>query len=259
MNKKIKKTALITGASKGIGYELSRLFAQDGYNLVLISRSRERLEKISGELEEKYNIFAKIIVKDLSKPTASREIFDETYAEGIKIDILVNSAGFGSYGYFIEQDIQNELRMIQVNITSLTQLTYFYANEMKKNRGGKILNISSAAAFVPGPMMAVYYASKAYVLHFSEALANEFKKDNIIVTTFCPGTTKSDFHQNAGVEINRWRKLIMMNTEDVAKAGYKALKEEKRIVIPGIRNKILTFGGKIIPKGIASNIKKAIK
>jgi len=159
-----KQTALITGASGGIGYELAKLFAQDGYNLVLVARSGQKLTQIADDFKQKYGIAAKVIAKDLSIPTSPEEIFTELQQESIKIDVLVNNAGFASYGLFHEIDMNSELQMMQVNVVCLTHLTKLFLKDMVKQGSGKILNLASTAAFQPGPLMAVYYATKAYVL-----------------------------------------------------------------------------------------------
>ncbi len=257
MAKNEKKTALITGASTGIGYELCKLFAQDKYNLVIIARDLEKLKEVAGELEEKYNIFAKVIVKDLSVPNSPQEIFDEIISEDIHVDVLVNNAGFAEYGSFLETSIEKELNMIQVNISSLTHLCKLFSRKMSQNGGGRILNVASTAAFQPGPLMAVYYATKSYVLNFSEALANELKDKKINVTTLCPGPTETNFQERANLENSRLmksKKIKVMNAATVAKEGYDSLKEGKNIVIPGTTNKILAFGAKLLPKTFAAKL-----
>jgi short-subunit dehydrogenase len=255
MRETLKKTALITGASSGLGNEFCRLFAQDNYNLVLVARNKSGLEKLANELEEKYKIFVKIIVKDLSEDSAAEEIFNETQADKLFINILVNNAGFGQYGNFLETELAHEIKMIQVNIITLTKLTKLYSREMGNNGGGKILNVASTAAFLPGPFMAVYYATKAYVLNFSEALAKELSDSGITVTTFCPGTTKTNFHKNADIEINGTiKEKIIMEAEDAARQGYDGLKGGKSLVIPGVRNKLLTFGIKLVPRKFSMSI-----
>ena len=255
-----KKICLITGASGGIGYEFARLFAQDSYNLILIARNEEKLCKIASELEEKYNIYVRVMPKDLSIPSVPDEIFQETEREGLKINTLINNAGFGTNGFFLETDLQKQLEMIQVNISSLTHLTYLYAKKMASDAGGKIINVASTAAFQPGPLMAVYYASKAYVLSFSEALSNEFNKDNISVTALCPGPTGSDFFKQAemsGVEVTRVSNI--MSAEEAAKEGYNAMKEKRSVVIPGLQNKVAAFGTRFLPRFLTARIVRKIQ
>ncbi len=180
------KTALITGSANGIGYELASTFAENGYNLVLVDKDEEKLTLIAEEFPQKFGISVKTLVKDLSISTSPTEIFTELQQAGIKIDILVNNAGFGTYGVFSETDLTTELKMLQVNIVCLTHLTKLFLKDMITQGNGKILNVASVAAFQPGPLMAVYFATKAYVLSFSEAIANELEGTGVTVTTLCP-------------------------------------------------------------------------
>ncbi len=244
-----KKTALITGASSGIGYELAKLFARDGYNLVLVARSEKKLIQIAKEFTDKSDIKIKIITKDLSIPTTPEEIFTNLQQSGIKVDMLVNNAGFGTYGFFHETDLNAELEMLQVNMVSLTHLTKLFLKDMVKQGYGKILNVSSGAAFLPGPLMAVYYATKAYVLSFSEAISNELEGTGVTVTVLCPGATASGFQQRAAMEES---KLIsgqkIMDAETVAKIGYDGLMSNKTVVIPGLKNKLLAEAIRFIPR-----------
>lgn len=255
-----KKYALVTGASTGIGNEISRLLAQDGYNLVLTARSAEKLNELKVELEEKYNIYAKVIVKDLSSSNASLEIYNEIASENISISVLINNAGFAVYGKFIENELQTELDMIQVNILALTTLTKLFANEMALKGGGKILNVASTAAFQPGPLMAIYYATKSYVLHFTEALANELKEQNIIISALCPGATKTEFQERANLNESRlFNNPLVMSAEEVAKIGYDGLKEGKTVIIPGKMNKLLAFGTRLTPRKITAILARKIQ
>jgi len=189
--KKLNYT-LITGASRGIGWELACRFAENGHNLILTARNREKLEELSGRLIEKHNIDAVCFRSDFSNRESIKTLF-EKIKTNYEVDILVNNAGVGLTGYFHEADIDQVLSMIQLNISSLTELTHLCANEMIKRGTGKIVNVASMGAFFPGPMMAVYYATKAYILSFSLALANELKDKGITVTTVCPGATSTDF------------------------------------------------------------------
>ena len=198
MENQTKETALITGATKGIGYELTKLFARDSYNLVLIARDAKKLNEIKTDLNNEYNVDILIIVKDLSKPNAALEIFNETVEKQIVINVLVNNAGIGDFGKFQKQNFLKINEILQINIVSLTELTRLFMSNMLKKKEGKILNISSMAAFQPGPYMAVYYASKAYVQSFSEAITSELKGTGVSVTTLCPGPTKSGFQKEVG-------------------------------------------------------------
>ncbi len=253
-----KQTALITGASGGIGYELAKLFADDGYNLVLVDKKGEKLTEIAEQFQQKYGITVKIIAKDLSIPMSAEEIFTMLQKESIKVDFLVNNAGFGSFGFFHETDLTTELQMLQVHVVCLTHLTKLFLKDMVKQGYGKILNVASTAAFQPGPLMAVYFATKAYVLSFSEAIANELEGTGVTVTTLCPGPTASGFQYTAGMEkaksASSWR---VMDSETVAKIGYRGLMANQTLVIPGLRNKILATSAKFAGrKQVAKIVRK---
>ncbi|MEJ5304647.1 MAG: SDR family oxidoreductase [Ignavibacteria bacterium] len=251
------KTALITGASFGIGYELSKIFANEKYNLVLVARNRERLNEIESELKRENNIRIKTLVKDLSNPEAPKEIFDELVYDKIEIDVLVNNAGFGLLGPFAELDLKDQLDMIQVNITSLVHLTGLILPSMIKRGSGKILNVASTAAFQPGPNMAVYYATKAFVLSFSKALYKELKDKGITVTALCPGPTKTEFQKRARMEninLERSKLIPYMSAERVARVGYKGLMKGKKVVIPGFMNKVGTKIVRFAPESFILSI-----
>lgn len=246
------KTALITGATSGLGYEFVKLFAKDGYHLILIARNKQKLEQIKQSFQN-----VTIIVKDLSTPNAGKEVFEEVDNQGMTIDVLVNNAGFGLLGYFDELDIQRQAAMIQLNVVSLTELTYYFLTKMKQKNQGKILNIASTAAFQPGPLMAVYYATKTYVLSFSEALVEELSDSAVTVTTLCPGPTKTNFAAVANVEGTKMFSQPM-NSEIVAKQGYNALMSGKRVVIPGGLNKMGAYAAKLLPRSLAAKVAKSI-
>lgn len=249
------QTALITGASSGIGYEFAKLFARDGYNLVLVARSQQKLIQVADELTEKFGISVKILAKDLAIPTSPEEIFTEVQQESIKIQVLVNNAGFATYGLFSETDLAAELQMMQVNMVSLTHLTKLFLNEMLKQKEGKILNIASTAAFQPGPLMAVYYATKAYVLSFSEAIANELSGSGVTVTALCPGATESGFQKRADMEQS---KLVsgqrIMDAEAVAIIGYRGLMKNETVVIPGLKNQLLALSVRFTPRNMVTQM-----
>jgi uncharacterized protein len=233
------KTALITGASGGIGYNLAEIFTQQGYNLVLVARNESKLQHIKSEWEQKYNIQIHILAKDLSLPSASQEIYNSIQSKNISIDVLVNNAGFGWRGYFAEMKESDVLEMIQVNITSLAHLTRLLLPQMIERKSGKILNVASTAAFQPGPEMAIYYATKAFVLSFSEALSEEVRTCGITVTTLCPGPTDTKFQARANMANTQlFRRMAVMNSKDVAAAGYRALMNGKRVVVPGMINNL---------------------
>lgn len=250
-----KKTALITGAASGIGYELARIFAHDNYNLVLVDRNQLKLIEIVTEFQEKFNISLKIISKDLSRSTSPEEIFTELQQESINVDVLVNNVGFGTYGLFNETSLNDELEMLQVNLVCLTHLTKLFLKNMVKQGEGKILNVASSAAFQPGPLMAVYFATKAYVLSFSEALANELEGTGVTVTVMCPGTTESAFHERTGMADSKLiKKKNMMDAQTVAEIGYRGLMKGKTIVIPGLENKIMAKIVRFIPRSLVTKI-----
>src|SRR3981189_1482485 len=204
------KTALITGASGGIGYELAKLFAGDHCNLVLVARNAERLSQIAGELAGQFGIKVKTVALDLGALPAPKFLFDDLQREGISVEILVNNAGFGVFGEFAQMPEEEILGQLQLNITALTELCRLFLPPMVARCRGKIMNVASTAAFQPGPLMAVYYASKAYVLSFSEAIANELKGTGVTVTALCPGPTESEFQKRAHIENTRLIKSKLM-------------------------------------------------
>lgn len=250
-----QKTALITGASSGIGYELAKLFARDGYNLVLVARSKQKLIQLADELTEKFGVSVKVIAKDLALATSPDEIYMEVQELSINIHFLINNAGFATYGFFSETDSASELQMLQVNIVSLTHLTKLFLNEMLKQGEGKILNVASTAAFQPGPLMAVYYATKAYVLSFSEAIANELRGSGVTVTALCPGPTKSGFQKRADMEKS---KLVsgqkIMDAENVAMIGYRGLMKNQAVVVPGLKNQLLALSVRFTPRNLVTKL-----
>lgn len=250
-----QKTALITGSAHGIGYQLAYIFARHSYNLVLVDKDEEKLAVIAEEFIQKFGISVKILVKDLSISTSPEEIFNYLQQSAVKIDVLVNNAGFGTYGVFSETDLTTELKMLQVNIVSLTHLTKLFLKDMICQGYGKILNVASVAAFQPGPLMAVYFATKAYVLSFSEAIANELEGTGVTVTTLCPGPTASEFQKAAAMEESKISHVNrMMNSETVAKIGYDSLMANKTIAIPGLRNKILAKSVRFAPRNIVTQV-----
>jgi len=251
------KTVLITGASSGIGYEFSHIFGKYYYRVILVSRDRERLRAIQKELHEKYGIEVVIIPKDLSLPSSTQEIFDMIKKENIDVDVLINNAGFGNLGKFSESDLKKELEMINVNISALTALTRLFLPEMIAKNHGKILNVASTAAFQPGPMMSVYYATKAYVLSFSEALSEELKGTGVTVTALCPGPTASNFQKTAGIQETKLIKGKRIATsKEVAEFGYDAMMKGKRIAVQGTMNKLMAYGVKFLPRRLVTRTVK---
>lgn len=252
-------TALITGASSGIGLALARVFAGDGVDVILSARSEDRLRELANEMRETYRVKAQVIPADLSRPGQAQKIYDRAVATGWQVDCLVNNAGFGVYGDFAETDWMAEAAMVQVNIVALTQLTKLFLPEMIARGRGKILNVASTAAFQPGPMMAVYFATKAYVLSFSEAIAHELRGTGVHVTALCPGATETGFQRAAGATGSRVFDSRKLPTgADVARYGYKVLQRQKRVAVHGAINKMLAFGTRLLPRRAVVAITKIL-
>src|SRR5437764_7004485 len=242
----MKETALITGASSGIGLDLARLFAKDGCDVVLVARSEGKLRELAAELERGGGVTAHVIALDLARPDAAEALVQRLPAD---VDILVNNAGFGVAGPFVETDLAKELEMIQVNIVALTQLTKLLLPKMVARRRGRVLNVASTAAFQPGPLMAVYYATKAYVLSFSEAIADELRDSGVTVTALCPGPTATGFAVVADMTASRLFNVAKpMSSAAVARAGYAAMRRGRRVVIPAVKNKLLTQSSRVSPR-----------
>ena len=253
------QTALITGASGGIGYELARLFAQDHYNLVLVARSGEKLNRLANELQTQHGIRVTVAPIDLGEPAAPKLLFDQLRRERVDVDILVNNAGFGVFGEFLQMPEAEILDQIQLNITALTHLTKLFLAPMIERGTGRIMNVASTAAFQPGPLMAVYYASKAYVLSFSEALANELRRSGVTVCCFCPGATNTGFAKRAGLEGSRLFKQIgAMNVEAVARDGYRGLMAGRTVVISGMHNWLIAESVRFAPRRLVTAVSRWI-
>jgi len=246
-----KGTALITGASGGIGLELTKLFAKDSYNLVLVARSQDKLAQIKAEIEKRRDISVRIISKDLADPKAPDEIYAELEQAGVQVDMLVNNAGYALFGPFAEAGKQEITDMLQVNIMTLTNLTRLFLPGMVERKRGRVLNLGSTAAFVPGPLMAIYYASKAYVLSFSEAIAEEVKGTGVTVTVLCPGSTESGFQKRAGMEDSRLVSGRRLPTAaSVARAGYDAMMKGTSVEVPGLGNKVVPLLARFSPRSL---------
>ncbi|MFN5359826.1 MAG: SDR family NAD(P)-dependent oxidoreductase [Bacteroidota bacterium] len=253
-------TALITGASNGIGLELAKIHAAKGDQLVLVARNKSKLDELKIELEKTYKISVYTIGKDLSAMNAGQEIFDETSKQQIHIDYLINNAGFGDFGMFVETDWNKEAQMIQLNITALTQLTKLYLKEMVKRSSGKIMNVASTAAFQSGPTMAVYYATKAYVLSFSEAIDNEVRDKGVTVTALCPGATESGFQAAAAMEesnLVKGRKLP--TSKEVAEYGYESMMKGRTVAIHGFMNYLLANSVRFIPRAMVVKVTRKLQ
>ncbi len=247
-------TALITGASGGLGEEFAKLFALDGYDLVLVARNQERLQSVAKELEAQYHITTHILPCDLSVPNAALVLVQELQKRNITVHTLVNNAGFGAYGLFHETTYEQEKQLLQVNITTLTDLTKMLLPTMVVNKTGGILNIASTAAFQPGPLMAVYYASKAYVMHFSVALSEELRGTGVTVTCLCPGPTKTGFEKNAHMGSSQLFRRKTMDAATVARIGYRALETKRPLVVAGKLNTFGAFMTRFIPRIWAARV-----
>ncbi len=254
----MSRTVLITGASSGIGLELARLFAEDSHNLVLVARRKAQLEKLAGELSRKLLISTTVIATDLSAPSAPSEIFNELKGQSIHVDILVNCAGFNESGPFYETILEKELQMLQVHITSLTHLTKLFLPGMIRNKFGRILNFGSTGSFAPCPLDAVYCASKAYVLSFSNALRAELRGTGVTVSTVCPGATRTEFPKKAKMENTLLFKSFVMEPQKAAGIAYRGLMRNRKVIIPGIYNRLLVSSFPITPRKILEKIGMAL-
>src|SRR5215469_17755980 len=252
-------TVLITGASGGIGYELAKLFARDHHNLILVARSREKLAQVATELRA-LGAPVPTYALDLAAPSASKFLLEQVQSAGLIVDILVNNAGFGALGEFAEMPEEQIFGQIQLNIVALTELTRLFLPLMLARRSGRILNVASTAGFQPGPLMAVYYATKAYVISFTEAISNELKGSGINVICFCPGATATEFAKRADMEKSRLFKLGAMSSAAVARAAYAALLLHRRgMVIPGFMNKLLLQSLRVSPRWAVLAISRSLQ
>lgn len=244
---------LITGASTGIGYELAKLFAKDRHNLILVARDEGKLETAKNELS-KCNVEVKILSLDLSKSEDIQGLFNYVEMNKLNVDILVNNAGIGTFGDFSEIEWVKEEALIDINIKVLTKLTKYFLPKIIECKNGGILNVASTAAFCSGPRMAAYYASKAYVLNLTEAIYEECKDIGIRISCLCPGPVKTTFQDKAGIKKSESAKKYLMDAEEVAKVSYKDFKKGKLIIIPGMKNKLLVIGNKLLPRRISRKI-----
>ena len=255
-----RPTALVTGASTGIGRELARLLAADGYALALVARDAAKLEVLAGELRGRHGTAAIVIPRDLARDEAPSEVLAEVSDHGLGVDVLVNNAGVGVYGPFASTDLERELEMIRVNIVAVTKLAKGVLPEMLRRRSGRILNVASTAAFQPGPLMAVYYATKAYVLSFSEAIANEVAGSGVTVTALCPGPTVTEFQNAAGVSRTRlFTGPLVLDARSVARAGYEGMRRGRRVVVPGLGNKLLVQALRLSPRRVVTAVARRIQ
>jgi uncharacterized protein len=253
------ETVLITGASAGIGLELARLFAADRNDLVLVARRKERLDSLAAELQRGYGVQVRVLAFDLADPKSPRAIFDAMAAEGVRVDVVVNNAGFGAVGPVVELPLERQRDMVQVNVAALTELTRLFLPGMIQRRSGGILNVASTAAFQPGPLMAVYYATKAYVLSFSEAVAEETAGSGVRVTCLAPGPTATEFAAVSGVEHKLLFRLGTMDARTAALAGYRGFRRGRSLVIPGLKNKLGAFAVRLAPRVWVRKIVKRLQ
>ncbi|MEI6021396.1 MAG: SDR family oxidoreductase [Bacteroidota bacterium] len=256
----MKKTALITGASNGIGLELAKVHAAQGGDLILAARSIQKLNELKLDLEKKHNINVMCVEIDLSKPNASIMLYDEIKKQNVKVDYLINNAGFGDFGLFHEADQDKMMQMIQLNISALTQLTRLYLPEMVKDGKGKIMNVASAAAFQPGPTMAVYYATKAYVLHLTEAISNEIENTGVSITALCPGATISGFKDAADLQESKlFKNKSLPTSKEVAEYGYEQMLKGKVVAIHGMMNFLMANSVRFAPRSLVLKIVRMIQ
>ena len=253
-------TALITGSSSGIGLEFARIFAAQKHNLVLVARSAGRLLQLAEDLQKKHEISVRVIGADLSKMAEVQKVYDTCRAYDIEIDYLVNNAGFGDFGFFMESDWYKTEQMLDLNIKSLTKMCRLFIPDMVKRKSGKVLNVASTAAFQPGPTMAVYYASKSYVLFLSEAIYNELKGTGVSITCLCPGATESGFQSAANMHESvmvKGKKLS--SAREVAAFGYKAMMKNKLTVIHGMKNYVMANAVRFAPRKMVLSIVRKLQ
>ena len=244
--------ALITGATQGIGYELAKLFAQDGYNIIAVARTEEDLQQRANEFSQQYGVQVVTIAKDLFQPNAAFELYDEVKEKGLLVDVLVNDAGQGQYGLFVEADLRRLLDIIQLNVSSLTVLTHLFLKDMVARNEGKILQLASIASQLPGPWQAVYHATKAYVLSFTEALISELKESAVTVTALQPGATDTDFFNKADMQESKILDSKLSDPVKVAKDGYEALMSGDDKVISGFKNKAMVGMSNVLPEAMVA-------
>jgi len=249
-----KRTALITGASAGIGLALAQVFAQQGHDLILVARREDKLNALAADLKAKHGTQSTVIAMDLTADGAAAALFADLERRKLTVDMLVNNAGFATYGLFAETEVDADLQLLHLNIVTLTHLTKLLLPGMKARRYGKIMNLGSTGSFTPGPLTAIYCASKAFVLSLSEALACELRGTGVTVTALCPGATKSEFQAVAKMEKSRIVRGGMMSAEAVAEIGYRGLMRGKTIVIPGATNRLLPIFARIVPRFVLPHL-----
>ncbi|MFB6353758.1 MAG: SDR family NAD(P)-dependent oxidoreductase [Halobacteriales archaeon] len=242
------ETALVTGASRGIGYELAKRFAADGFDLVLVARSEDRLQEVGAELEADHGVDSTVVPADLADPEGARSVYEAVSADGHVVEALVNNAGFGVYGEFVETDLEQELDVIELHVVAVTVLTKLFAREMADRGHGYVLNNASTAGFAPLPTSTVYSAAKHYERSFSEALAEELADAGVTVTALCPGETDTGFMERGNYEEAAYEPGDLMDPATVAEAGYRGLMNGERVVVPGWKNKVRIFLRRLLPR-----------
>jgi uncharacterized protein len=256
----MKKIALITGASSGIGQELAYEFAKNGHDMVLIARSAEKLQQLAVDIQSKHAVKTHVLAIDLSNPDAAKAVYDWCMAQNLAIDYLVNNAGFGDFGFFTASDWSKQRQMIDLNITTLTYLTHLFVPAMVARKYGRVMQVASTAAFQPGPTMSVYYATKAFVLHFSEAIGNELTGSGVTVTALCPGATESGFQTAASMEESRLVKGRKLPTSaEVARYGYRAMMKGKSVAIHGWMNYLMANSVRFTPRALVVKVARWIQ
>lgn len=253
------KTALITGASGGLGYEFAKIFASRKCDLVLVARSKDKLAEIKEELEDKYGVNVFIIAKDLTEDGAVDAVYSRVSVLGIRVDYLINNAGFGDNNCYFDTEWQRQEQMVKLNVLALMHLTHLFGNEMRRRGEGKILNVASIAAFMPGPYMSVYYASKAFVLSFSQAVGAELRRDGVSVTALCPGPTVTGFEAAANLEKARMFKLFKpAEASAVAKTGYTAMMKGKSVAFQDFATHSVTVLSRMFPSSMSTAVAKYV-
>jgi uncharacterized protein len=256
---RIMETVLVTGASSGIGLELARCFAAEGARLVLVARNTPALESLAAELRRDHKVEAVVLTADLSRPESPAHVFSELQGRGIVVDVLVNNAGFGAHGLFAELPLSRQLEIIQVNVTALTELTGLFIPGMLERRRGGVLNVASVAGFVPGPGMAIYYATKAFVVSFTEALAAELAGTGIIISATCPGPTATNFGRVARFEMGRQTiRVPGMSAKAVAVQGHRAYRKGRVIAVTGIQNQLAVLLARLAPKALVRRVTRKL-
>lgn len=249
-------TTLITGASAGIGEALAEEFAANGHDVVLVARREDELRRVADRLAERHGVETHVVVKDLASRQAPYELYEETRERGIRVDVLVNNVGIGTQGAFVENDLERELDQLQLNVVTPTQLTHLYGGDMTDRGAGGVLNVASTAAWFPGPFMAIYYASKAYVKNFSEGIAEELRPEGVDVTVLCPGPVDTEFQARADNEDTPLGSGDMQPVEMVAEAGYEGLQKGETVVVTGWKYRLLTKVSNVLPNSLTSRSAK---